>query len=139
MAELNGVITEADRGFIESVFPQALTAEGTRPNTFVHGDYKLNNLTVEQDQQGWRVAGIFDLHEAMADQFVRSYLEFVELGESVNRLMPLYVVNDRMKSWEYFSRPEASAKWQEGKTFREWSSRYVRAVLEVLERVGARG
>ncbi len=161
MAEVNGAITVADRVYLETAYSQALAAEGTRPNTFVHGDYKLNNLTVLQDQNGWRVAGIFDLHEArfgdgaldivrqtcsyldtdplMADRFVCSYLEGVERDDSLKQLMPLYVVNDRMKFWEYFSRPEVSAKWTQGKTFSEWCSRYVREVLEVLDRVDLHG
>jgi hygromycin-B 7''-O-kinase len=161
MAEANGAVTMVDREYIESVFLQALAVQGGRPNTFVHGDYKLNNLTVLQDQIGWRVAGIFDLHEArfgdgildivrqtcsyldtdpsMADWFVQSYLENVERDERIKQLLPLYVVNDRMKFWEYFSRPEVSATWREGKTFGEWSNRYVRAVLELVGRMSLHG
>ena len=71
----------------------------------------------------------------MADWFVQSYLNNVEQDERIKHLLPLYVVNDRMKIWEYFSRPAVSGTWRQGKTFAEWSSRYVRAVLDVLERV----
>lgn len=96
MAEANGAITMVDVEYSDSVFSRALAVQGSRPDTFVHGDYKLNNLTVLQDQNGWRVSGIFDLHEArfgdgildlvrqtcsyldvdppMADRFVQSYL-----------------------------------------------------------------
>ena len=161
MAEANGAITTVDGEYIDAVFSQALAVQGSRPNTVVHGDYKLNNLTVLQDQNGWRVSGIFDLHEArfgdgildivrqtcsyldtdppMADWFVQSYLKNVEQDERIKHLLPLYVVNDRMKIWEYFSRLEVSGTWRQGKTFVELSSQYVRAVLDVLERVKLHG
>lgn len=158
MAERNGAITVQDRAFIDAVYDQARAIERTRPVPFVHDDYKLNNLTVLPDQHGWRVAGVFDLHEArfgdgvldivrqtcsyldtdpvMADWFVRSYLEGSEQHGSIGELVPLYVVNDRMKFREYFSRPESSAHWRAGKTFCDWSNRCVSAVHEVLDRVG---
>ena len=144
MAEASGAITTVDREYIDSVFSQALAVPGGRPNTFVHCDYKLNNLTVLQDQGSWRVSGIFDLHEArfgdgildivrqtcsyldtdppMAGWFVQSLLKNVEQDERIKHLLPWYVVNDRMKIWEYFSRPEVSGTWRQGKTFVEWSS-----------------
>jgi|GEM_PF-6739024 len=64
MAEANGVITAADRVLVETVSASARLLAGSRPNTFVHGDYKLINLTVMKDTHGWLVAGVFDLHEA---------------------------------------------------------------------------
>ncbi len=161
MATVNGAIAAEDRLFIDSVFNLALAMTDTRLNTFVHGDYKLNNLTVLQGQHGWRVAGVFDLHEArfgdgaldvvrqtcsyldadppMADWFVRSWLEGVGRDGRIRTLMPLYVVNDRMKLWEYFSRPDVSAKWREAKSFRSWGGAYVNAVIEVFNRVGLHG
>jgi len=33
-------------------------------NSYVHCDYKLNNLTVSQEGGRWHVSGLFDLHEA---------------------------------------------------------------------------
>ena len=57
----------------------------------------------------------------------------------IRTLMPLYVVNDRMKLWEYFSRPDVSAKWREAKSFRSWGGAYVNAVIEVFNRVGLHG
>jgi hypothetical protein len=42
------------------------------------------------------------------------------------------VLNDRLKIWEYFSRPEHSVEWLRGKTFRQWAQRYVDGVLKLL-------
>ena len=78
-----------------------------------------------------------DTDPPMADWFVRSYFDHVRRDESIRHLLPLYVVNDRMKHWEYFSRPEAPAKWRHGKAFCGWGGGYVKAVLEVFDRVGS--
>lgn len=57
--------SDADQEWVDSIAKTARAAGAGRPNTFIHGDYTLNNLTVMQDQSGrWRVSGIFDLHEA---------------------------------------------------------------------------
>ncbi|HXC55329.1 MAG TPA: aminoglycoside phosphotransferase family protein [Rhizomicrobium sp.] len=151
--EANGALTAGDRDWIEAVGQTALAA-GERPNTFVHCDYKLNNLSVAQDAADWRVSGLFDLHEAqfgdgaldivrqacsyldsepeLAPVFVRSYLERVPADPRLKDLMPLYILNDRMKIWGYFTRPGARAAWSEGKTFREWAARYVDGVVALL-------
>jgi hypothetical protein len=47
-------------------------------------------------------------------------------------IMPLYILNDRMKLWSYFTRPGARAAWTEGHTFRSWAERYVEGVLSLL-------
>ena len=56
-------MTDDDFAWIDAAAARAL-AIGSRPNTFVHCDYKLNNLTVMQSGDDWRVSGLFDLHEA---------------------------------------------------------------------------
>ena len=145
MAEAHGAIAADDRALIDAVAARALARGDSRPNTFVHGDYKLNNLTVELDRDGCRVSGVFDLHEArfgdgaldvvrqacgyldtkpaMARAFVDSYLGRVAADARIRELMPLYVINDRMKFWEFSTRPDARAAWSQGKTFRDWASR----------------
>ena len=127
-------------------------AAGERPNTYVHCDYKLNNLTVSNTPEGWRVTGLFDLHEAhfadgaldivrqacsyldtereLAGVFVRAYLERVAPEPRLAALLPLYVLNDRMKFWGFFA-PEAP-DWLKGRTFRQWAQRYVDKLLALL-------
>jgi aminoglycoside/choline kinase family phosphotransferase len=150
----NASLDEADIAWIAAVAEQALAA-GERPSTYVHCDYKLNNLTVTEGAGGgWRVSGLFDLHEArfadgaldivrtacsyldtvpqLAGVFVRSYLERVAPDPRLAELMPLYVVNDRMKFWEFFTRPE-QAGWPKGRTFRTWTKSYLQPILMLLE------
>lgn len=135
-----------DRAWIE-----AAIAGMTEPPqiTYVHCDYKLNNLTVLKEGGRWRVAGLFDFHEArFADgtlDIVRqacSYLDtepelarvFIEAyGRSVDAgRLALHAVNDRLKIWDYFSKPEANADWLSGKTFRGWAQAYVDGLLALL-------
>lgn len=139
-------LDEADRDWIET----AIAAAGeTGAITYVHCDYKLNNLTVLREDGRWRVSGLFDFHEArFADgtlDVVRqacSYLDtepelarvFIEAyGKPLDaaRLL-LHVVNDRLKIWEYFSKPETNAEWMRGKTFRGWTQRYVDGLMSLL-------
>jgi hypothetical protein len=41
-------------------------------------------------------------------------------------------MNDRMKFWEFFTRPAARAAWSTGKTFRGWAERYVVGLAGLL-------
>jgi hygromycin-B 7''-O-kinase len=154
MAAQHGAITDDDHAWIDAAGARALAVAEPRPSTFVHGDYKLNNLTVLQSSDGWRVSGLFDLHEArfgdgaldivrqscsyldtepeLAAVFIDSYLKRVRPDARVRSLLPLYVLNDRMKLWEFFTRPDARATWSAGKTFRAWAEPYVDGLLRLL-------
>ncbi|MGZ6022416.1 MAG: phosphotransferase family protein [Rhizomicrobium sp.] len=155
MAQVSGSITSEDVAWIDDTAAQALSVSGgDRPSTYVHCDYKLDNLAVTKDGAVWRVSGLFDLHESrfgdgaldlvrqtcsyldtdvtMARIFVDSYRSHVTLDQAIDSRMPLYIINDRMKFWEYFTRPENRASWSQGKTFRGWAQRYVNAILELL-------
>jgi hygromycin-B 7''-O-kinase len=150
-AQAKGVITAEDIGWIDEVAALAMAA-GERPNSYVHCDYKLNNLTVSNTEDGWRVTGLFDLHEAhfadgaldivrqacsyldtereLAGVFVRAYLERVAPEPRLAAFLPLYILNDRMKFWGFFA-PEAP-DWLKGRTFRQWAQRYVDKLLALL-------
>lgn len=144
-ARENGVMTGADDVWIAEACAAAL-AGGARPVSFTHGDYKLNNVTVNRDGNGWRVSGVFDLHEArFADgalDVVRqacSYLDtepelakvFLDACRAVppSACLPLYVIHDRIAIWGFFA---ARADWAKGKTFRGWAQRYVDGVAGLL-------
>jgi hypothetical protein len=92
---------------------------------------------------------LFDLHEArFADgalDVVRTACSYLDTEPELARVfraaygkpldparMTLYVINDRLKFWDYFSRPEINAEWLRGKTFRQWAQRYVDGVLALL-------
>ncbi len=166
MADVNAALDAADRAAIDAAAARALAAGSAvqpstamRPVTFVHGDYKLNNLTVLRDDAGWRVSGIFDLHEAhfgdgaldlvrqtcayleseppAASTFVSNYLRLLPPDPRLTELMPLFVLNDRLKLWEYFSRPGMNATWQQGTNFRTWAGRYVDGLQRLLEATSA--
>ena len=152
-AEASGALADTDRLWIAAAEERALTA-GARPDTYVHCDYKLNNLTVSTDGDGWRVTGLVDLHEAkfgdgaldlvrqacsyldtepaLARVFVESYRTRIPDDPKLAALMPLYILNDRMKFWSFFTRPGARAEWTEGKTFRGWAERYSDGVLSLF-------
>jgi len=153
IATAHDAMTADDLAWIDSVIENAAYV-GTRPIAYVHCDYKLNNLTLARDGERWRVAGLFDLHEArfgdglldivrqtcsyldtdsaLARTFVDAYCERVGVAEDAELLLPLYVVNDRMKFWAYFSRPATRADWTVGKTFRGWAERYLDALIGLV-------
>lgn len=143
-SEAKGVMTPADTAWIEAVVGSAPRSTG-RPSCFVHGDYKLDNLTLVEEAGGWRVGGVFDFHTARfgdgAFDLIRmacSYLDtepalariFVDAyrtaaGDKVDLapLTPLYVVRERIMFWQFFAdkRPD----WSKGKTFRAWAEPYI--------------
>lgn len=152
-AGANGALTNDDIGWVKAAMSRAFAAP-ERPNTYTHCDYKLNNLTVLKENGTWRVSGLFDFHEArfgdgaldivrqtcsyldtepqLARVFIDAYRADVAEDPSMKMVMPLYVMNDRLKLWEYFTRPGARAGWTQQKTFRTWCERYVAGVLALL-------
>jgi hygromycin-B 7''-O-kinase len=155
MAEANGVMTREDMIWIGEAASRArAVADGGRPQVYVHGDYKLNNLTVLRDAGGWRVSGLFDLHVSrfgdgaidlvrqacsyldteppLAWAFVDAYRSRMPADHSIAERMPLYIVNDRIKLWQFFTQPGSRAAWSEGKTFRGWAQRYMDEISNLL-------
>jgi aminoglycoside phosphotransferase (APT) family kinase protein len=152
-SDANGSMTSADTAWIEALIADARGAEPTCC-TYVHCDYKLNNLTVVQDGADYRVGGLLDFHEArfsdglidivrqacgyldtepaLARTFVESYARNAPIDRNADARLPLCVVNDRMKFWGYFTRPEINADWTRGKTFRGWAQRYVDALTTLV-------
>jgi aminoglycoside/choline kinase family phosphotransferase len=148
-AQANGRFTGDDRAWLDDVATRALSVAQEIANTYVHVDYKLNNLTVAKDAGAWRVSGLFDLHEARfsdgAIDVVRTACSYLDTEPELARVfreaygkpldaarMPLYVLNDRMKFWTYFTQPSVDAEWLRGQTFRGWAQRYVDGVLALL-------
>jgi len=147
-------VTEEDRSFIAAAAERARAAGDPATYSFLHIDYKLNNLTVMQDGGSWRVTGLFDLHEARygdgahdlvrqacsyldfdpprAPEYVRGYLERLPDDPARRERLPLYILNDRMKFWQYFTDPAHSLPYFADKTFANWSARYVDAILNLL-------
>ncbi len=147
----NGAMTPADMVWIDEVAGGAPGATG-RPSTFVHGDYKLDNLTLVQEAGGWRVGGVFDFHTArfgdgafdlvrmacsyldtepaLAPVFVDAYRTAAGAKIDLAPLTPLYVARERIMFWQFFAdkRPD----WSRGKTFRGWAEPYITKLLALL-------
>ena len=155
-AQESGSLAEADIAWIEAAAARALAA-GPRPNTYTHCDFKLNNLTLSRDAAGWRVTGLFDLHEArfadgaldivrtacayldtapaLAAVFVGSYLSRAAPAPRLSEVMPLYVISDRLKFWEFLRRPE-NAGFLKARSFIAWTEPYLQAILALLRAGG---
>jgi hygromycin-B 7''-O-kinase len=152
-AEANGVMTLADMDWIEAV-ARGVQRVGERPNSFVHGDYKLDNMTVANEGGRWRVSGIFDFHTArfgdgafdlvhqacgyldtepdLARVFVDAYRANVRNDADLQPWMPLYVVRNRVGLWHFFASADARPDWSLGKTFRSWAEPYLSRMLSLL-------
>jgi aminoglycoside phosphotransferase (APT) family kinase protein len=145
-AECGDRLTAEERGWIERV---AADAPRDALNTYTHCDYKHGNLTVIEEGGRWRVGGLFDFHEArFADgtlDIVRTACSYLDTEPELARVfreaygkpleparMTLYVLNDRLKLWEYFTRPAHPADVLKGKTFRGWVQRYLDGVLALV-------
>jgi len=152
-ASANGVMTAHDLDWIDAA-ERSARAAGERPNTYVHCDYKFDNLTVSKVDDNWRVTGLFDLHEArfgdgaldlvrqtcsyldtepaLARIFIASYFKRTTRDSRIAELLPLYLINDRMKFWTFFANPASPAPWTKGRTFRGWAEPYLEAMLAII-------
>lgn len=151
-----GTLSPADSEWVEDCAQAALRNPVSREAVFVHGDYKLNNMTVQADAGGtWRVTGIFDLHEArfgdgdldvvrqtclyldsdpaMAPAFVESYRVHAPDHIRLPGNVPYYVISDRMRFWSYFTRPGTRATGTEGRTFQGWAEPYIERIAALLD------
>ena len=147
-ARANGAMTDAEDAWIAQACDTALAA-GARPASFTHGDYKLNNVTVQRDGARWRVRGVFDLHEArFADgalDVVRQACSYLDTEPQLAPVflahcgivpppacLPLYVIADRVGFWAFCTDPASRAGWTRGKTFRGWTEPYMDAIAALL-------
>jgi hygromycin-B 7''-O-kinase len=146
-----GVMTAGDMAWIERIMSDARSVKEP-PSTFVHRDYKLDNLTLVQEAGGWRIGGVFDFHTArfgdggfdlirmgcsyldtepaLAPVFVDAYRTAARHDADLAPLMPLYVVLERGAFWQFFA--DKRPKWSQGKTFRDWAEPYVEKLLGLV-------
>jgi hygromycin-B 7''-O-kinase len=141
-----GLMTAADMDWIAGL---ARTAHGAppRPVTFVHGDYKLDNMTLAEREGVWRVTGLFDFHTArfgdsardpvraasawidtepeLAKVFVKAWRDRGGDDVGLAPWLPLYVASERVTLWGHFVRIDPRPEWSVGLTFRSWAERYV--------------
>lgn len=146
-AQLNGAIVTADRDWIERVIGTAgELAPDTSAAIYVHADYKPDNLVLHNAGGQWRVCGIFDLHtscfgdgaydlcrqacsyldhdEELARGFVNAWRQASTAPAIDAARLTLYLVNERLKIWEYFTRPTHRADWTTRTTFAAFAQRY---------------
>ncbi|MFI4973417.1 MAG: phosphotransferase family protein [Caulobacterales bacterium] len=150
-AEHAGVMTEEDMDWIAEV---ARRGGPKRPVTFVHGDFKLDNVTVAERDGCWRVTGVFDFHTARfgdgASDIVRQACAYCDTEpelawvfvdawrssggdhEGLASWLPLYVASERVSIWSGFVKADARPAWARGHSFRSWSEQYLEAVAALL-------
>jgi len=152
-AEKAGVMTAADMDWTRDLARGARDLPA-RPVTFVHGDYKLDNMTVVERDGAWRVGGLFDFHTARfgdsARDIVRAACAYLDTEPELARVMietwragggdvaglapwlPLYVASERSSIWAGFVKRDARPAWSAGKTFRSWTEGYFERLTDLL-------
>lgn len=148
-----GLMTAADMDWVAAL---ARTAHGAppRPVTFVHGDYKLDNMTLAECGGAWRATGLFDFHTARfgdsARDLVRAACAWLDTEPELMRVfveawregggdaaglapwLPLYVASERVTLWSHFVRTDPRPEWSLGLTFRSWAERYIERLAALL-------
>jgi hygromycin-B 7''-O-kinase len=151
-ARENGPATTADDvGWVEQVIrdAQPALAVSFRPS-FVMNDYNLGNLLVSRVHGEWEVTGLFDLMEyyfgdgeadlmrliggymdrgrpddmRLAHAFGATYLASRPPRPGFAERYPLFMLRDRLITWEYGTRP-GNNWFPEGQSFRDYAERYV--------------
>ena len=150
----SGTLTRGDDAWVERIIAAASNHREAGHAVYLHGDFKLGNLCVMERGGSWEVSGIFDLHtshfgdgeadlsrllcsyvdtdKSLAAVFLDSYRAGRPLREGFALRMPLDLINERLKIWEYFRRPDVDAAWLRGKTFQSWVQPYIDRFAELL-------
>jgi len=143
--------TAADVIWAERVMrdAQSALAVGFQP-CFLMNDYNPGNVLVDRVQGEWRVTGLFDLMEyyfgdgkadmirlmasyldgsqhpnmQLAHAFGTAYLESRPARPGFAERYALFMLRDRLITWEYGTRPRHD--WfPEGRSFRDYTERYI--------------
>lgn len=77
----------------------------------------------------WQSGSYLDTERELAAAFIDSYIKQLAEGDRIEGLLPLYVVNDRMKLLEFFTRSDVRASTRDGKSSWGGAERYVDLVL----------
>jgi hygromycin-B 7''-O-kinase len=154
-AERHAAINTADRAWLARVIDDACAHPArTMGGAYVHADYKLDNLVMHHAGNQWAVCGIFDLHtscfgdgaydvcrqacsyldrdESLAVSFVDAWRQGADPAEINRAALTLYLTNERMKIWEYFTRPQHRADWTRATTFAAFAARYTTRLIDML-------
>lgn len=146
-AQLHGALTTQDQHWIAEVIEAALIGQPAADGaTYVHADYKLDNLVVDHPDGEWAVCGVFDLHTSCfgdaAYDLCRTVCSYLDRDMELARAFVgawrersgsrgidlassrLFLTNERMKIWEYFTRPGHRADWTRRTTFTAFVTRY---------------
>jgi len=141
-----GAVNEDDVAWVESSIVaghEALTAPF--PAAIVHTDYAEGNVVAERTDEGWRIAGVFDLGEAfigdgeydlarlacqygrtgdeMLQAFLGGYFEGRKARPGLHARLSTYIVSDRLIFWEYGKRNKV---WFENEpSFRRWAEPFL--------------
>ena len=151
----HGALTPQDEHLIGNAIDQAARqTDAEVETTYVHADYKLDNLMVTDHSGSWEVCGVFDLHTscfgdaaydlcrtacAYLDRDVDLARAFVDAWcdtsgtRDINRpRLRLYLLNERMKLWSYFTQPAHRAEWTRATTFSGFVSRYAQTLEHLV-------
>ncbi len=151
----HGAWTIDDDAWIDPILLQAESQPAEQRGTYVHADFKLDNMVVMQTGEHWRVSGIFDFHTAcfgdgladicrqacswmepddtLARAFLQAWLQGKKAASIDRDLLSLYLCSERLKIWSYFSRPGNRAEWLTAPTFSEFIRPYHRAFERILD------
>ena len=153
-SQAHGALTSPDRDWIACVIEAACQVPSAAGDaTYLHADYKLDNLVVDPAKGTWEVCGIFDLHTSCfgdgAYDLCRTACAYLDRDKDLARAfigawqqksgspgvdlatLRLFLTSERMKIWEYFTRPEHRAEWTRTTTFTAFVSRYTKALEQL--------
>ena len=153
-ARVAGVRTAADMAWVAAI-ARTVRQAPPRPVSFVHGDYKLDNMTLAERDGAWRVTGLFDFHTARfgdsAADLVRPACAWLDTEPELARVfvdawraaggddaalgpwLPLCVASERVSIWSHFVRMAPRPDWSAGLTFRDWAEGYLERLAALLQ------
>lgn len=141
--------TASDIVWVEEIIARAREAldDQFQPRCIM-GDYKEDNVVVEESNGVWYVSGVFDLHGSFGDceadlarpvavyldtqkpdlarEFLQVYNFHAPLRPGFSERFPLYMLKERLTIWEW-AHNEQIVWWDKSLELREWLSTFTSA------------
>jgi hygromycin-B 7''-O-kinase len=154
-AKKYSVITNGDAGWVENLLADSEEAfDGLHSPNFVMGDFKAENILVQQNSDGWKLSGIFDFttgyfgdgvadlprmiamylengEEELAKRFISIYYNHTEAKEAFLERFRVHMLHQRVLDWGC-AKAINNVTWDNNLSFSQWAERYTESAAVLL-------
>lgn len=154
-AKKYSVITTEDTEWVENLLTASEEIfDGLRSPTFVMGDFKAENILVQDNSEGWLLSGIFDFtagyfgdgiadlqrmiamyldngEEELAKHFISVYFNHSEAKEAFLERFRIHMLYQRVLDWGC-AKAINNVTWDNSLSFSQWAEKYTESAALLL-------